>query len=98
MNPLIRLIGEISLKVRSAEELVEAERYKKRLASCGRNVRIGKNCNMIPEHIHVGNNVVIGMGSYLIASIAHIHIGNNVMMGPQVVIRGITDAICSEDI
>lgn len=88
MNLLKKIVGRIYLAMRSAGLSVEAQNYKKALASCGKNVRIGKNCRMIPSHISVGDNVVIGEGSCLMASIAHIHIGNNVMTGPDITIRG----------
>lgn len=88
MNAVVKVIGKLFLKARSAGWLVEAENTRKRLAECGENVKIGRNCTMIPEHIRIGNNVVIGADSYLMASIAYINIGNNVIMGPQVVIRG----------
>lgn len=82
------MIGTLYLAMRNAGWSVESQNYKKALASCGKNVRIGRNCRMIPSHISVGDNVVIGEGSCLMASIAHIHIGNNVMTGPNITIRG----------
>lgn len=88
MNIIKRLAGKLYLKLRSAGELVEIESYKSKLLQCGRNVRIARNCRMIPEHMRVGDNVVIGEGSYLMASITYINIGNNVVMGPSVIMRG----------
>lgn len=61
---------------------------KKLFADCGYNVSVSHNCDFIPSHIHVGNNVYIGDRASFIASIAHIYIGNNVMFGPNVTIRG----------
>lgn len=88
MQFIKKIIGSLYLKIRNAGLDVEAQNYKKALASCGTNVRIGRNCRMIPSHISMGNNVVIGEGSCLMAAIAHIHIGNNVMTGPNITIRG----------
>lgn len=61
---------------------------KRQLARCGTNVRIGKYCDFIPSHIHIGSHVHIGPHASFIASIAHIYIGNYVMFGPNVTIVG----------
>lgn len=82
------MVGTLYLAMRKAGWAVESQNYKKALASCGKNVRIGRNCRMISSHISLGNNVVIGENLCLMASIAHIHIGNNVMTGPHITIRG----------
>ena len=88
MKKLKQLIGSLYLKMRDAGLDLEVQRYKNDLASCGDNVRIGRNCRMIPSHVSVGNNVVIGEGSCLMAAISHIRIGNNVITAPNVIIRG----------
>lgn len=88
MNLFKRIIGSLYIKIRSIGLDVEADNYRKSLYSCGKNVKIGRNCKMIPSHISMGDNVVIGEGSWLMASIAHIYIGNNVITGPQIIIRG----------
>jgi maltose O-acetyltransferase len=88
MDAIRRILGKIFLKLRGAAEQVEIEDYLNRLASKGENVRINRNCTLTPEHIYVGNNVVIGANSCLMASIANIRIGNNVVMGPGVIMRG----------
>lgn len=88
MNIFKKIIGWIYLKFRNAGLALEVNNYKKSLASCGKNVRIGGNCKMIPDHISMGDNVSIGEGSWLMASLSHIYIGNNVVTGPQITIRG----------
>lgn len=88
MNIFKKIVGNIYLKVRNVGLDVESAKYKKGLAKCGKNVRIGRNCKMIPSHVSMGDNVSIGEGSWLMASIAHIHIGNNVITGPNITIRG----------
>ena len=81
MNALKRIVGTVYLKIRNAGLDVETWNYKRVLSACGENVRSGRNCKMIPSHISIGDNVIIGEGSWLMASIAHIHIGNNVVTG-----------------
>lgn len=88
MNKIKWLIGSIYLKLRNAGEGVEIERYKKKLLHCGKNVHIGRNCRLIPEHIRIGDNVRIGEGAYLMSSVSYINIGSNVVMGPGVIMRG----------
>ena len=85
---IIQLFGKIFLLFEKAGEKVKANEYKHRFALCGKNVTIAPNCMMIPEHIRVGDNVSIGYGCSLMASIAYINIGSNVMLSPGVVIRG----------
>ena len=88
MNLLKKLAGKAYLKFRNAGLALEVERYKAGLAKCGNNVRIGNNCKMIPSNISIGNNVVIGEGSHLMAVLSHIYIGDNVVTGPNLIIRG----------
>lgn len=88
MNVFVLLCGKLYLLFQKAGERVKADSYKKRFDKCGERVVIAPNCIMIPEHIRVGNNVSIGYGCSLMASIAYINIGNNVMLSPGVVIRG----------
>ncbi len=83
-----KMVGRIFLKAQQAGDYVATTKIKKRLASCGNNVRIERNCHIIPEHVSIGDNVSIGYSCSLMASIAHIYIGNNVMLAPGVVIRG----------
>ncbi len=88
MNLLIRICGKLFLLFEKAGEKVKIYDYKKRFLKCGQNVSIAPNCMIIPEHVRVGNNVSIGYGCSLMASIAYINIGDNVMISPGVVIRG----------
>lgn len=88
MSLLKKLIGKIFLLLRSVAESYEIEEYKKNLAACGKNVHIGRNCKIIPKNVYVGNDVVIGEASYLMATLSDIHIGNHVVMAPGVIIRG----------
>lgn len=88
MNLLKRIIGKICLHFRIAAEGYEIETYKKNLAACGKNVQIGRNCRILPEHVYIGDDVVIGESSYLMATRSDIHIGNHVVMAPGVIMRG----------
>lgn len=62
--------------------------YKASFKKMGKNVHIGKDCDLIYAHIELGDHVLIGDHASFIASIADIHIGNHVMFGPHVTIRG----------
>lgn len=88
MNILIRVCGKLFLLFEKAGEKVKIYDYKNRFLQCGKNVTIAPDCMIIPEHVRVGNNVSIGYGCSLMASIANINIGDNVMLSPGVVIRG----------
>lgn len=88
MNILIRICGKLFFLLEKAGEKVKTNDFKRRFSKCGQNVTIAQNCMMIPEHIRVGDNVSIGYGCSLMASIAYINIGNNVMISPGIVIRG----------
>lgn len=88
MNAVKRLVAKAFLRIKSAAENYEIEQYKVNFAACGKNVRIGRNCRLLPKHIYVGDDVVIGEASYLVASVSAIHIGSHVVMGPGVIIRG----------
>lgn len=88
MTGIKKWLGSLYLKMRGAGLDLEAQQYKDALKACGHNVRIGRNCRMIPSHISIGNNVVIGEGSCLMAAISNIYIGNNVVTGPNITIRG----------
>ena len=94
MNAVKRLVAKVFLRIKSSAENYEIEQYKANFAACGKNVRIGRTCRLLPKHIYVGNDVVIGEASYLMASISNIHIGSHVVMEPGVIIRGeIIDSI-----
>lgn len=88
MKTIKKLVGSLYLRMRNAGLDLEVNRYRNELASCGTNVRIGRNCRMVPSQISVGNNVVIGEGSCLMSTLSHIYIGNNVITGPNITIRG----------
>ena len=85
---LVNFIGNIELMARKCGNKVQREKYKKRLKACGEKVSIGNNCKLIPEHISIGNHVVIGDDACILASIANVYIGNHVILGPNVTIRG----------
>ncbi len=76
--------------VRFYEKVVSlrAKLQLQQFAECGDHVSVGKFCDFIPSHIHVGHHVHIGLHASFIASISHIYIGNYVMFGPNVTIRG----------
>ena len=60
---------------------------KSELLHCGTNVTIGKNCNISARNTSIGNDVYIGDGAVISASISKIYIGNKVMFGPNVEIH-----------
>ena len=60
---------------------------KKRLKSCGRNVTFGRNCFVSAPQVSIGDDVYIGDGAYISASVSNIYIGNKVMFGPNVEIH-----------
>lgn len=64
--------------------LIQKQRRKK-LESCGRDVRIAKNCNL-QGHIYLGNHIVIGTGANFVSSRAKLQINDYVVFGPNVTI------------
>lgn len=58
---------------------------KKKIKSCGDNVRIAKKCNL-QGNIELGNNVTIGQGAYFVSTQANIYIHDYVVFGPNVTI------------
>ena len=60
---------------------------KRLLRGCENNVTFGRNCYVSASHVSIGNDVYIGDGAYLSASISNIYIGNKVMFGPNVEIH-----------
>ena len=87
MNPIIWLIGNIELLMRKCGDKVRTENYKKRLMHCGKNVNISRGVLLIPEHIWVGDNVLIGDNASILSSVANVYIGNHVLFGRNVTIR-----------
>lgn len=59
MNPIISVLGSIDLMMRKFGDKVKTERYRKKFIHCGDNVRISAGCKLIPEHIWIGNNVLL---------------------------------------
>lgn len=60
--------------------------HKWMLSSCGKEVTIGKQCDITWENVCVGNDVHIGSGCRLLSTRAVIRIGDHVMFGPNVTI------------
>ena len=88
MNVLRKIVGKLAFRLKGAAETYEIDQYRRQLASCGDNVKIGRNCKIIPEHVHIGNDVTIGEGSYLTATLSDIYIGDHVITGPGVILLG----------
>lgn len=57
---------------------------KSALKKCGKNVIIGRNCNLTYSNISVGNDVSIGHSAMFMCTKAEIKIGDHVMFGPHV--------------
>lgn len=51
---------------------------------CGKNVYIGKNCDITYSNVDIGDSVSIGANSLFLSTRAKIIIGNHVMFGPHV--------------
>lgn len=79
-----KIIYRVINKISSLYTLYQTSQF----AECGKNVCVGKHCDFIPSHIHIGNHVHIGAHASFMASIAHIYIRDHVMFGPHVTIRG----------
>lgn len=63
--------------------------YKKRMLSCGTNVRFSPYDSVFTyESMHVGNNVTIGYNADFVATRSKIIIGDHVIFAPHVSIRG----------
>ena len=56
------------------------------LGSCGKDVTIGKQCDITWENVYAGNDVHIGSGCRFLSTRAAIRIGDHVMFGPNVTI------------
>lgn len=54
------------------------------LASCGKGVRIERNCRISYRNLSVGQNSSIGEGSLILSENAKIFIGKDCMLAPQV--------------
>jgi len=63
--------------------------YREQFAFCGKNVRFyPTKSDFYYKNIFIGDNVFIGPGASLIASISYIKIGDNTFLGPNVSVRG----------
>lgn len=60
--------------------------HKWMLGSCGKEVTIGKQCDITWENVYAGNDVHIGSGCRFLSTRASIWIGDHVMFGPNVTI------------
>lgn len=88
MNAINKLFANFFLRIYNKVLRYRAIMQRSQFASCGENVRVGVNCDFIPSHIHIGNNVSIGSHASFLASISHIYIDDYVIFGPHVTIRG----------
>ena len=88
MDFLIKIVGHVELLAKRCGNKVQREKYKKNLKSCGKNVYIGNNCSLIPEHISIGDHVFIGDNACILSTLSEVYIGNHVVFGPNVTIRG----------
>lgn len=57
---------------------------KAMLKKCGKNVLIGRGCDLTYKNISVGNDVSIGKNAMFMCTRAEIKIGDHVMFGPHV--------------
>lgn len=51
---------------------------------CGKNVIVGKHCNITYKNVSVGNSVSINRNCEFMSTLAEIKIGDHVMFGPHV--------------
>lgn len=51
---------------------------------CGKNVVVGKHCNITYKHVSVGDSVSINRNCEFMSTLAEIKIGDHVMFGPHV--------------
>lgn len=72
------LIGKIGASI-------SRKRLLKKLAKCGDNVTIGKNCRLLGA-IECGNNVFVNEGAYFVSTRAKLIIGDNCVFGPNVTV------------
>lgn len=80
---------DILQKIKSLYNKIYSPKYRKEMASCGKNVILYPfDSHFTLSNMYVGNNVYIGYGADMIASRSKIKIGNHVVFGPNVSIRG----------
>lgn len=81
----MKLIYNLCLFIRKAiHKLMVMPILKSALNECGRNVYIGRNCDITYKNITIGSNSSIGERALFLSTKAKIIIGNNVMLAPQV--------------
>ena len=76
------------IKLIDTPKILKSRFQKILFAKSGENITIGRDCDFIYSHIHLGHHVHIGSRASFMASIANIYIGNYVTFGPNVSIRG----------
>ena len=67
---------------RTLRKIVQKKR-KRKLLECGDNVDVQKNCNFV-GNIHIGNNVIVGIGANFVSTRADLYIHDYVVFGPDV--------------
>lgn len=88
MNNVFRIGYVLIHKVKNALHRLFVEPViRKCFGSCGKHVRIPRNCRFSGiENIHVGEHVYFGPDFRVLSTRAHVMIGNYVMFGPGVTI------------
>lgn len=85
---LARICAHIFDFLRRALRRIRMYLLRPLFGTYGKNFWFDPDGQYIFSHIHVGDNVSLGLRPTLMAANSFIHIGNNVMFGPEVTIRG----------
>lgn len=85
-NAIDRIFCVFEAGIRALRRLLVEPILRRRFASCGKKVRIGKQAHLNYGNISVGDNVAIGAGNMFMSTRARIVIGNNVIFAPNVTI------------
>ena len=78
MNAINKLFVQFCLRIYNKVLRYRAIMQRSQFASCGENVRVGTNCDFIPSHVHIGNNVWLGAGVIVMPGVT---IGDNSVIG-----------------
>lgn len=88
-NFLFRFISSFHMKAGKLIDRMLMYCYRAQFGSCGKNVKFFPTLSdILYSHVYVGNDVFIGPGASIIATVTSITIGNKVMIAPNVTIRG----------
>lgn len=88
-NILFRFISSFHMKASKTIDRLLMHFYRVQFGSCGKNVKFFPTLsNIFYSKVYIGNDVFIGPGASIFATVSSITIGNKVMIAPNVTIRG----------